>query len=232
VRRGAASCRAVLGSCPVTAAVRAAARVPSPRSRRGWPSAPRRRDLGRGRAAQRVSPVARCPDAGQAGRCPVRIPGPVVGTSVQPVERTSSVHASGVQCHPGVRTDTLRCPRRCRRAVRAALDPGVARCGGPPPVGRSGSTCRRGPRAAWSPACIEPDGKGWWGVGRAWLARGLTLARAAAWSASRLRRRRADTGAGPEWRLGGGEHGTKQVLTGPPQVSWAVGGMVPTMGLD
>src|SRR5215217_3037902 len=35
VRRGAASCRAVLGSCPVAAAVRAAAQVSSPRSRPG-----------------------------------------------------------------------------------------------------------------------------------------------------------------------------------------------------
>jgi hypothetical protein len=138
VRRGAASCRAVLGSCPVAAAVRAVAQVPSPRSRRGWPSAPSRRDPGEvgPPSGGRRSPG--CPDAGQAGRCPVRLVRSAVGMSVQPVERTSSIQASGVQAsgvqrpgHPGVRTDRLWCPRRCRRAVRAALDPGWLG-GGPP----------------------------------------------------------------------------------------------------
>jgi hypothetical protein len=62
-----------------------------------------------------------CPDTGQAGRCRVRLVRSAVGASVQPVERTSSVHASGVQASgasgcpdgqaSGVRA-LSRCPRR------------------------------------------------------------------------------------------------------------------------
>jgi hypothetical protein len=178
VRRGAASCRAVLGSCPVAAAVRAAAQVPSPRSSRGWPSAPgavtqARSGRPAGVAGREDVRTRGCPDAGQAGRCPVRLVGSAVGMSVQPVERTSSIHASGVQCiqvsgrtGSGVRgaAAALSAPRwPCSGSVwRAAL------------AGRRGSTCPRGPRAAWTPACIGPEGKRWCGVGRGWLARGLT----------------------------------------------------------
>jgi hypothetical protein len=46
-----------------------------------------------------------CPDAGQAGRCPVRLVRSAMGMSVQPVERTSSVQASGVQV-----SGASRCP--------------------------------------------------------------------------------------------------------------------------
>jgi hypothetical protein len=210
VRRGAASCRAMLGSCPVAAAVRAAAQVPSPPSRRGWPSAPRRRDPGEGRAAQRVSPVARCPDAGQAGRCPVRLVRSAVGMSVQPVERTSNIHASGVQASGAIQVSGrtgLRCPRRCRRPV-CALDPGVARYGGPP---RPDAADRRAPvvcgRRGRLPASVL-TGRGWRGVGRGWLARGLTVAqgRRGRWSRARV-------------PAGGGEPGTEQVLTGPRRAS-------------
>ena len=97
MRRGAASCRAVLGSCPVAAAAvgRGAGAVTAEPS---WVTErPRRRDPGEGRSAQRVSPVARCPDAGRAGRCPVRLVRSAVGISVQPVERTSSIQVSGVR---------------------------------------------------------------------------------------------------------------------------------------
>jgi hypothetical protein len=128
-----------------------------------------------------------CPDAGQAGRCPVRLVRSAVGMSVQPVERTSSIHASGVQC--------IQVTGRTRSGVRgaaAALSARWTRSGSvwrAAPAGRSGSTCRPGPRAAWSPACIGPDGKG---MVRHWpcLARmRSTVARAAAGPASRQQRR-------------------------------------------
>jgi hypothetical protein len=195
---------------------------------------------GRGRAAQRVV----------AGREDVRTParpvvalsassGPAAPMSVQPVERTSSIHASGVQAS-GVQCirvsgrTGLWCLRRCRRAVHAALDPGVARCGGLPRLGaadrRAVGRGRRG--------CLPVSGltaRGWRGVGRGWLARGSTVARAAARPASRLRRRPG------RWATGGagqgqganrvtGEHGMEQVLTGPRRVSWAVVGVVPGHG--
>jgi len=165
VRRGAASCRAVPGSCPAVAAVRAAAPVPS-RSRHGWPSAPGAVTR-RGRAAQRVSPVA-----SMSGRRPGRSlpcpPRPVRGGDVRPAGR-ADIQRPRVRC-PGVRCirvsgrTGLRCPRAVAlSAPRWALEwLGVA---GRPSVGRSGSTCRRGPRAAWSPAGIGPDGKRWYDVG-------------------------------------------------------------------
>jgi hypothetical protein len=82
-----------------------------------------------------------CPDAGQAGRCPVRLVQSRRG-DVRPTGR-ADVKRPCVRC-PGVRGSQVsgrtgrRCPRRCRRAVRAALDPGVARCGGPPRPGAAG----------------------------------------------------------------------------------------------
>jgi hypothetical protein len=57
---------------------------------------PRRRDSGRGRAVERVSPVAR-----MSGRRPVvalSASSGRRGMSVQPVDRTSSIQVSGVQC--------------------------------------------------------------------------------------------------------------------------------------
>jgi len=81
---------------------------------------------------------------GVAGREDVRTPArPVVPLSASsgppwgcPSNRSSGHPASTRPVsrrpgHPGVRTDTLWCPRRCRRPVRA-LDPGLARCGGRP----------------------------------------------------------------------------------------------------
>ena len=149
-------------------------------------------------------------------------------TSVQPVGRTSGVQASGGQATGAIQVSGrtgLRCPRRCRRAVRAALDLewlGV--------VGRPGRAQRvdvpRSPRAAWSPACIGPDGKGRCDVGRAWLARGSTVARAAAWPASGCGVALAPAGRPGSWSrarvpAGWREHGTEQVLTGPARASWA-----------
>ena len=112
----------------------------------GWSPArgcPRRRP---GRSLPCPPPLVRRGDVRPAGRADVQCPG-------RPM---SGVQASG---HPGVRTDKLRCLRRCRHVVRAAPDPGVARCGGPPPVGPTGR------RAPWSAggvvACrLRPDEKG------------------------------------------------------------------------
>jgi hypothetical protein len=91
------------------AAVRAAAQVPSPRSRPGWPSVPRRRDPDKVGAAQRVSPVARMSGRrpGRSLPCPPR---PVRRGDVRPTGRADVQHprvrCPGVRCHPGVRTDT------------------------------------------------------------------------------------------------------------------------------
>jgi hypothetical protein len=188
------------------------------------PQAPR---PGRGRAAQGCSPGARSPDAGQAGRCPVRLVRSAVGcpsnrSSGRPVSTRPVSRCPG---HPGVRTDRLRCPRRCRRPVRA-LDPGVARCGGPPWPGAAGR------RAPWPVggvvACLHRAGRE--GVLRRWpwLARmRSTVARAAAWSAFRLRRRLGPSGptralvqgqgAGPD---GGGARDRAGVHR-PRRASWA-----------
>jgi hypothetical protein len=141
----------------------------------------------------RWSPVARMSGRRPAGCCPVRVPGPAVGVSVRPTGR-ADVQRPRVRC-PGVRCiqvsgrTGLRCPRRCRRAVRRWTLAWLGVAGRPrlgPPV-----DVPRGPRAAWSPARIGPGGKRWWGVGRGWLTRGLTVAQG---RASRLRRRLA---AGP-----------------------------------
>ena len=242
VRRGAASCRAVLGSCPVAAAVRAAAQVPSPRSRRGRPSAPKSPYLGEVGPPSGWSPGARMSGRrpGRSLPCPPR---PVPPrrcpsnrssghpASTRPVSRRP---VSRRPVHPGVRTD--------RPLVSAALPPCCPCRAGP----RSGSVWRaarlgaadrravgRGRRG-----CLPVSGltaRGWRGVGGGWLARGSTVARAAARPASRLRRRPG------RWATGGagqgqganrvtGEHGMEQVLTGPRRVSWAVVGVVPGHG--
>ena len=151
------------------------------------------------------SPVARMSGRrpGRSLPCPPR---PVRrAMSVQPVERTSSVHASGVHAS-GVQASGVqasgasRCPDG-QAPVSAALPPPCPRPGPrsgsvwrTAPAGRSGSTCPRGLWAAWSPACIGPDGKGMlrrW----PWLARmRSTVARAAAWPAFRLRSRLGPSG--------------------------------------
>jgi hypothetical protein len=117
-----------------------------------------------------------CPDAGHAGPRPVRVLCPPCG---RPSKRSSG---RPVSTRPvSTRPVPSRCPDGWASGIRgsaAALSahragpPGMARCGGPSPLGAMGSTCRRGPRAAWSPARIGPDGNGWSCVGPGWLARG------------------------------------------------------------
>jgi hypothetical protein len=181
MRRGAASCWAVLRCAAVQWRRRS-----GPRRRCchrgaviGWPSGPDAATQAR-LAAQRVV----------AGRQDVRTPAtPVVALSASSVRRADvrPIGRADVRCprdwcprdrppdrfHPGVRTD--------RPPVSAALQPPCLRRAGPwngsveraAPLGAAGSTCRRGPPAAWSPARIRSDGKGWCCVGRAWLARGF-----------------------------------------------------------
>jgi hypothetical protein len=117
------------------------------RSRPGWPSALRRRDSGEVGPPGGGRRSRGCPDAGQAGRCRVRLVRSPVGASVQQVKRTSSVRVSGVQASDVPASGAAECPdgqapvsARCR-AVRAALDREVVRCGGPL---RPGAVGRRG----------------------------------------------------------------------------------------
>jgi hypothetical protein len=182
-----------------------------------------------------------CPDAGQAGRCPVRLVRSAVGC---PSNRSSGHPASTrpVSRRPVPST----CPDG-HAPVSAALPPRCPDRAGPRsgsvrravPAGRSGSTCRRGRWAAWSPAGIGPDGKG---MVRRWpwlLARGSTAAQgrrlagvpatAPPWP------QRADTGAGPGpgcrpgWRGawdGAGAHRPPQGVLGRSP-AWC-----PAIGLD
>jgi hypothetical protein len=174
-----------------------------------------------GRSLPCPRPQSRREDVRPTGRADVQRPG---------VQRPG-VQRPGVRC-PGVRCiqvsgrTGLRCPRRRRRAVRAALDPGVARVAGRLRIGRSGSTCPRGLWAPWSPACTRPDGKGWCRVGRAWLAQGLIGAqgrRLAGVPAAAPPGRRADTGAGPGpgCRPGGGGAWDRAGAHRPRRASWA-----------
>jgi hypothetical protein len=240
VRRGAASCRAVLGSCQW-------------RRRSGPQRRCRRRGavLGGRAPPGAVTPGEVGPPSGGRRREDVRTPAGLVvalsaprsrrGTSVQPVERTSNVQCpmsgvpvSGVQASAvqvSGRTG-LRCPRHCRRAVRVALDlewlgmgaAGWAQWVEVPPVSVGG----------WSPASglTGSDGAA---VGRARRPRGRPSPRADAWPASRLRRRLAagPTRAGPGPGAGRvGEPGTSRCSPVPRQGVWAVAGVVPDHGLD
>jgi hypothetical protein len=205
-----------------------AVQVPSLRSRPGWPSAPgavtwarsgrpaggRRREDVRTPARPVVAlsassgPPWGCPSSRSSGR----------PTSRRPVSRCPGIQVSG-RTSSGVRgaAATRSAPRRTLEWLGVAGRP------------RLGPTGRRAPwsRAAWSPAGLGPDGKGM--VRRwPWLAcTRSTVARAAAWPASRLRRRLGP--GGPARALvqarvpaGGGEHGTEQVLTGRGRASWAL----------
>jgi hypothetical protein len=151
--------------------------------------------------------------AGVAGREDVRTPaassGPPWGC---PSNRSSGRPASrcpvsGVRCPvSGVRC--IQVSGRTRSGVcgaAAALSaPRWPRSGSvwrAAPAGRSGSTCRRGLWAAWSPAGIGPDGKGmvrrwpWLARTRVDVAQGRRLAGVPA--AAPPWPQRADTGAGP-----------------------------------
>jgi hypothetical protein len=227
VRRGAASCRAVLGSCPVAAAARAAAQVPSPRSRHGWPSAPRRHDVGE------VGPPSGCRRSRDV-RTPAASSGPPWGC---PSNRSSGRPASrcpvsGVRCPAGqaLVSAPLPCPRRA--------GPGVARCGGPPRPGAAGRraavVCGRRGRL---PASVL-TGRRWCGVGRGWLARGSTVAQgrhlAGVPAAAPPWPQRADTGAGPGQGAGrvAGSMGQSRCSPAPAGRPRQVVGVVLTMGLD
>ena len=107
------------------------------------------------------SPVARMSGRRPRRSSPCPRPLSAVRMSVQSVTRTSGVHASGVHATGAIQVSgrmALRCPRLYSCAVRTALDPGMARCRGPSPLGAMGSMCRRGPRAAWSSARMGPEG--------------------------------------------------------------------------
>jgi hypothetical protein len=160
------------------------------------------------------------PDAGQAVGALSASPVPPWG---RPSNRSADVQRPGVRC-PGVRCiqvsgrTGLRCPRRCR-AVRAALD-WSGSCGGPPRVGRSGSTC---PVVRGRHGRLHRAGRQ--GVVRRWpcLARTrLTPAQGRRWAgvpAAGPPGRRADTGAGPGpgCRLGGGGAWDRAGAHQPPQ---------------
>jgi hypothetical protein len=113
-----------------------------------------------------------------AGREDVRtLARPVVALSA------STVPPSGRPSNRSSGHPVSRCPDGQASGVRGAAALSGPRWAlewlgvvGRPSVGRSGSTCRRGPWAAWSPAGIGPNGKRWCDVGRPWLARGSTVA--------------------------------------------------------
>jgi hypothetical protein len=232
VRRGAASCRAVLGSCPVAEAVRAPAQVPSPRSRPGWTSAPRRCDPGEVGPPSGWSPARGCPDAGQAGRCPVPAPGPAVGrpssrSSGRPTSRRP-VSRRPVSRRPDGQASAVRGNAAARSASRWTWSgwgvgpPGWAQWVEVPPVSAGG----------WSPACIGPDGKRWCGGWPCPAATRSTVAQGRRWPTSRLRRRLA---AGPTRALVqgagrvAGEHGMQRYSPAPQGVLGRSSAWCPTM---
>ena len=209
---------------------------------------PRRRDPG-----AVGPPSAWSPGAGMSGRrsgrslpCPPR-PGPPWGcpsnrssghpASTGPVSRrpVSTGPVSRRPVHSGVRTD--------RPAVSAALPPrcprragsGAARCGRPPGWAQPVDV-PRGRRAAWSPARIGPDGKGWCCVGRRWLAGGSTAdlgRRIVGAQAAAPPRRLADKGAGPAhgcWSVGWGARERVGAHQSPQLRPGQVAGVVPDHG--
>jgi hypothetical protein len=178
VRRGAASCRVVLRSCPVTAAA-----VSSPRSRHGLPSAAAAATQARVGPSSRRSPASW--PSRMSGRRPRRwslCPRPLstMRTDVRPTGRVDvrcpSVRCPRDRCDPGVRTDT--------RPVSAAAASKLSAPRWIPDVGAAGpATCGRSRvrRTAVGSvsglvvaARIKLGGEGWSCVGRAWLARAAT----------------------------------------------------------
>jgi hypothetical protein len=141
VRQGAAACRAVLRSCPVTAAAGVVTAEPSSvveRRRRCNPSEVCA-------ASRRPPPSWPSRMSGHRPRRPSRCPHPLsaMRTDVRPTRR-ADVRCPGVRC-PGdgvmrvsgqTRASGVR--GRCSCAVRTALDPGTRRCGGTGHGGRSG----------------------------------------------------------------------------------------------
>jgi hypothetical protein len=192
VRRGRGLMPSGAGQLSSGAAVRAAGQVPSPSGRRPDRSLP----------------------------CPPR-PVPPWGMSVQPVERTSSVHASGVQV-----SGASRCPDRQACGVRGA----AAALSAPRRTGVRAAPgwAQRVDVPSWSAggvvACLASGltRSGGGGVGRGWLAPGSTGAqgrRLAGVPAPAPPGRRADTGAGPGpgCRPGGGGAWDRADAPRPPQ---------------
>jgi hypothetical protein len=206
------------------AATRARFGPPSRRPPPSWPS----RMSGRRPRRSSLSPPCGRPSTWSRGRLVstrVRCPGDRC-----PRVRCSRVRCSRVRCDPGVRTDR-RPDRRasgvrglCVRAVRTALDPEVG-AAGQPRFGGPGSTCRCGPRAAWSslPEC-GLAGKRWSCVGSAWLARGSTAGLGRRFAVAPAAAPRSPPGRPRELvqRQGAGrlagEHAREQALTSPSQV--------------
>jgi hypothetical protein len=172
VRRGAASCRAVLCSCPVTAAARIVTAEPS--------SAAERR--------RRCNPTEVCAtQPAAAAVADVRTPAtPFVALSASAVRRAgvrptgrAEVRCPGDRCprdrrDPGVRTD--------RRPVSAAAASALSTPRWIPNVGAPGQATVGAPvrRVAVVPSGLVvaarsgPGGEGWSNVGSAWPARGST----------------------------------------------------------
>jgi hypothetical protein len=153
VRRGAASCRAVPRSCPVTAAAGVVTAEPS------WIAQRRRRcNPSEVRAAQPAVAVA---VAVQDVRTPATAVVAGSASAVRHADGRPSNWSGGRLC-PGDRCPRDRgdpgCPdgqasgvhSRCSRAVRTVLDPRIRRCGGTGHIGAPGWTCRCGRCAAWS----------------------------------------------------------------------------------
>ena len=242
MRRGAASCRAVPRSCPVTAAAGVVTAEPS------WIAQRRRRcNPSEVRAAQ---PAVAVVVAVQDVRTPATA---VVAGSASAVRHAGGrpsnwsggrlVSRRPVSTRPG----DPGCPdghasgvhSRCSRAVRTMLDPGICRCGGTGHIGAPGWTCRCGRCAAWSSL---PESGLAGRDGRTLAVRGSHEGRRQTWTATwyayRLRRRArcsATMGAGPApvpvgWR---GEQGKERVLQVLPQVRpWQVAGVLADHGLD
>jgi hypothetical protein len=123
VRRGAASCRAVLAA--VQWRRRSGRGAGAFTAEPSWVERPGRRDRARSDCPAGGRRSRGCPDAGQAGRCPVRLVrsrrGECPSTGRADVQRPR-VRCPGVRCIQVSGRTGLRCPRCCRRAVRAAPD--------------------------------------------------------------------------------------------------------------
>jgi len=177
VRRGAASCRAVPRSCPVTAAAGVVTAEPS------WIAQRRRRcNPSEVRAAQpAVAVVVAVQDVRTPATAVVAGPRPLsaMRTDVRPTGR-ADVWCPGDRCprdrgDPGCPDGRVGCPQplqpRCPDRA-GSRNPSVRR---DRPHWRTGLDV-----SLWSvrglvvAARIGPGGKGWSNVGRAWLARGST----------------------------------------------------------
>jgi hypothetical protein len=235
VRRGAASCRAMLAA--VQWRRRSGRGAGAITAEPSWVERPGRRDRARSDCPAGGRRSRGCPDAGQAGRCPVRLVRSTVGMSVQPVERTSGVQASGVQA-----SGASRCPDG-QALVSAALPPRDPRRAGlwsgsvgrAAQAGRSESTCPVS--AGGVVACPHRAGRK--GRGRRWPCLPRTTVdrsqgrRLAGVPAAAPPGRRADRGCWSRarvpagWRGSMGQSRCSQALAGRPGL---VAGVMPGHG--